>query len=116
MAPVDLGFKDTSQQKKEVIQSRHVSDIDEALWRRFGDAAAPGAFCAAWLALQCRMIKGVFGGVVLLGGAEENRPFVPVAFWPDRQHDLKHLGEVAEQALRNRSGLILKRPPENDSG
>jgi RND family efflux transporter MFP subunit len=58
--------------------------------------------------LQCRMISGANGGVVLLGAAEENRPFSPVALWPDKRQELRHLAEVAERSLAERRGLILK--------
>ena len=62
------------------------------------------------------MVDGVAGGVVLLGSPTEGRPYTPVAFWPDRQRDLKHLAEVAERALAERRGLILKRPSQSDNG
>jgi multidrug resistance efflux pump len=61
------------------------------------------------------MVSGVAGGVVLLGAPAEGRPYAPVAFWPDRQRNLKHLAEVAERALSERRGLILKRS-ENGNG
>ncbi len=70
----------------------------DALWRQFASAASLDAYCTKWLALQCRLIRGVAGGVVLVA-PEDNRPFSPAAFWPDKSHDLKHLAEVAERAL-----------------
>jgi hypothetical protein len=62
------------------------------------------------------MVAGVAGGVVLLGAPAEGRPYAPVAFWPDRQRDLKHLAEVAERAISERRGLILRRSAPNGSG
>jgi len=91
------------------------ADADETLWRQFGNSTSQEAFCTTWLTLQCRMISGVAGGVVLLGAPEENRPFAPVAFWPSKQQDLKHLADVAQRALTERRGLVLKRQlAEND--
>jgi hypothetical protein len=89
---------------------------DGAAWRQFAEAATQETFCASWLSLQCRMINGVAGGVVLLGAPAVGRPYSPVAFWPDRQRDLKHLAEVAERALTERRGLILRRVAQNGNG
>ncbi|HLN88418.1 MAG TPA: HlyD family efflux transporter periplasmic adaptor subunit [Candidatus Limnocylindrales bacterium] len=85
-------------------------------WRQFAEAATQEAFCSSWLSLQCSQIGGVGGAVVLLGSPDEGRPFTPVAFWPDRQRDLKHLAEVAERALHERRGLIVKRSSPNGNG
>src|SRR5262245_45704800 len=78
-------------------------------WRQFEAANSQESFCTAWLALHCRTVQGISGGVVLLGSPEENRPFAPVAFWPDRRQSLRHLAEVAERALNERRGVILRR-------
>jgi len=88
---------------------------DSASWRQFAEATTQESFCTSWLSLQCRMVAGVAGGVVLLGAPAEGRPYTPVAFWPDRQRNLKHLAEVAERALAERRGLILKRS-DNGNG
>jgi hypothetical protein len=85
---------------------------EDALWRVFGATTTPEAFCKTWLALQCHRVQGVAGGVVLLGSSDDDRPLVPAAFWPDRQADLQHLAEVAERAVLERRGLILKRQQE----
>jgi multidrug efflux pump subunit AcrA (membrane-fusion protein) len=94
----------------------HAGEADNSGWRQFAEAATQEAFCSSWLALQCGQIDGVAGAVVLLGSPDEGRPFTPVAFWPDRQHDLKHLAAVAERALTERRGLVLKRPSPNGNG
>ncbi len=91
-------------------------DANHSGWRQFAEAATQEAFCSSWLSLQCSQIDGVAGAVVLLGSPDEGRPFTPIAFWPDRQRDLKHLAEVAERALAERRGLILKRPSPNGNG
>ena len=80
----------------------------DSLWRQFGKAASEKEFCTAWLALQCSTIPGVASGVVLLGSAEEDRPYVLAASWPEGPGDFKHLAEVAERALKEKRGLALK--------
>jgi len=51
----------------------------------------------------------VNSGVVLLGSAEEDRPYVLAASWPEGPGDFKHLAEVAERSLKEKRGLALKR-------
>ncbi|HEX4997069.1 MAG TPA: efflux RND transporter periplasmic adaptor subunit [Terriglobia bacterium] len=88
----------------------------DALWRQFAAATSPEAFCSAWLALHCRSVSGIGGGVVVLGSPEDNRPFAPVAFWPDKRQNLRHLATAAERALNERKGIVLKREiPDNGS-
>lgn len=84
-------------------------DEQDPIWRQFAAATSPEAFSAAWLALHCRTVQGVSGGVVLLGSPEESRPFAPAAFWPDRKQNLRYLAEVAERALNERRGVVFKR-------
>jgi RND family efflux transporter MFP subunit len=84
----------------------------DALWRQFGRASSEKEFSASWLALQCRMIRGVAGGVVVLGSPEEDRPYALAASWPPGVGDFKHLSDVAERALKERRGLALKRQAE----
>src|SRR5688572_26206846 len=81
----------------------------DAMWRQFGRANSEREFCTAWLALQCSYIEGVASGVVLLGSAEEDRPYVLAASWPEGPGDFKHLAEVAERSLKEKRGLALKR-------
>ncbi len=52
--------------------------VDRALWAQFAEAASAEAFCRSWLALQCRMIEGVSGALVLLGPPDRG-PFSPIA-------------------------------------
>ncbi|GAB4278048.1 MAG: hypothetical protein Kow0092_33840 [Deferrisomatales bacterium] len=88
-------------------------DPDGALWARFAEADTPESFCACWLALQCRRIDGVRGGLVLLGEADRG-PFTAAAVWPDARRSMQHLTGAAEQALTERRGLFLRSPPSPD--
>ena len=87
----------------------------DSLWRQFGRANSEREFCTAWLALQCSYIAGVASGVVLLGSAEEDRPYVLAASWPEGPGDFKHLAEVAERSLKEKRGLALKRQATGDT-
>jgi len=86
------------------------------LWRQFVQATNPKAFCQSWLPLQCRMLRGVRCGMVLLGNPDRG-PFTPVAVWPDAKLSMTHLTGAAERALKERRGLLLEGdsvpPPEN---
>jgi hypothetical protein len=86
-------------------------DRDRALWAALVEATTPEAFCQSWLALQCRMIAGVTGGMLLLGPPDSG-PFRPVAIWPDVRRNLTHLTASAERALKERRGLVRKADPE----
>src|SRR4051812_36894840 len=99
---------DTTQSPSTATPDRlSLSDSQDSLWRKFGGAASVEEFCSSWLALQCRMIRGIAAGVVLLGTPEEKRPFAPIAFWPNNQENLKYLSEAAERAVTERRGLVI---------
>lgn len=110
MSRSDPTTSDQSQaQHSRAQDNSSFYDEQDPIWRQFAAANSQESFCTAWLALHCRTVQGVSGGVVLLGSLEENRPFVPVALWPDKRQNLRHLAEVAECALNERRGVILKR-------
>jgi RND family efflux transporter MFP subunit len=81
-------------------------DADRLFWRQFVEATTPKAFCQSWLPLQCRMLRGVRCGMVLLGNPDQG-PFSPVAVWPDAKLSMNHLTGAAERALRERRGLLI---------
>lgn len=83
------------------------SEQELLLWRQFAEAATPKAFCQNWLALQCRMLGGVRGAMVLLGEPDRG-PFMPVAVWPDARVSMQHLTGAAERALKERRGLLVE--------
>jgi len=80
---------------------------ENELWRKFSEAKTPEIYYQAWLALQCSLIQNVSDAVVLLGKPDEG-PFKPAAFWPDVPRKEHPLSGIAEKALRERKGLILK--------
>jgi multidrug resistance efflux pump len=97
-----------SKQSEGTVRHGAASETEPALWRQFAEAATPDVFYQSWLALQCRMIPGVSDSVVVLGTSDRG-PFAPAAFWPQAARNRQHLAEVAERALLERHGLVLKR-------
>jgi RND family efflux transporter MFP subunit len=91
----------------------HGIDSERAFWRQFAEATTPKAFCQSWLPLQCRLLKGVRCAMVLLGNPDRG-PFTPVAVWPDAKLSMDHLTGAAEQALKERRGLLLEAQSTSD--
>lgn len=85
----------------------HILETERALWARFIDAGSTDSFTQSWLAIQCRMIDNVIGGLVLMK-SEENSSYSPIAVWPDVRHKMEHLSATAEQALKERRGVLTK--------
>nr|GAJ37036.1 hypothetical protein BDOA9_0162540 [Bradyrhizobium sp. DOA9] len=79
--------------------------LDQALWNQLRTAENAEAFSVAWLALQCRLIEGATGGVVVLGEPEVG-PFAPAAVWPDENVTRPELTNAAEQAIKQRQGIV----------
>ena len=52
---------------------------------------------------------------MLLLGAPDRGPFTPVAVWPNAKHNVTHLTAAAEQALKERRGLLVKNDPSHSS-
>ncbi len=93
-------------QRQEATAISQALDLDQVVWRQFAEASTPEAFYRTWLAVQSRLMRGVLGGVVVLGPPETG-PYTPAAFWPDGQGVSKFLAGVAERALAERRGLVV---------
>ncbi len=68
-----------------------------ALWTALASASDAGAFCRAWLALQCARTPGARSALVLLEAADNS--FAPAAIWPAQVADAALLRGPAERAL-----------------
>lgn len=79
---------------------------EAALWSRLSGADTAAAFCQSWLAIQCRLIRDVSGGLLLLT-AETPGTYAPVAVWPDVRRDMSYLSGAAQRALAERRGLVV---------
>jgi multidrug resistance efflux pump len=86
-------------------------DVEAALWAGFASARGLREIFPSWLELQCRMIAGARGGVLLFE-PEGGQSLTPAAIWPDRARDMSHLREAAEKALGERRGVVLRHPAD----
>lgn len=86
---------------------------EAALWAVLAGASGAEEFCQSWLAIQCRLIPGVAGGVVLLQAGTDRR-YVPAAVWPDVRRDMSYLTQAAQRSLMERRGLV--QPPAAQGG
>ncbi|HTU01996.1 MAG TPA: HlyD family efflux transporter periplasmic adaptor subunit [Candidatus Sulfotelmatobacter sp.] len=89
--------------------------VDAGLWRQFSEVATPERFYRHWLALQCRMLRGVSTAVLVLGPPGEG-PYAPAAVWPESAKVEKPLAEAAERALAEKRGIVLPHAPESPDG
>jgi hypothetical protein len=89
------------------VSNSEIVSSPVSTWSRFAEASSAEAFCENWLALQCEMIDGVTGALLLLGEAGKG-PFMPAAIWPNAQTSMQHLAAAAETALRERRGLLVR--------
>jgi multidrug resistance efflux pump len=92
--------------EKKSVGSRK-ADPDQDLWGQFAEATTAKSFCQIWLSLQCRKLKYIRSGMVLLGSPDHG-PFTPAAVWPNLNFDVRHLATAAERALKERRGLLIK--------
>jgi RND family efflux transporter MFP subunit len=79
--------------------------LEQTLWTQLGDAVSKEAFASAWLKIQCKMTRIATHGVVVLGAAEKG-PFLPVAYWPEDAEVSLELSAVAEMAMAERKGSV----------
>ena len=82
------------------------SGHDAQLWAVLAGTDNPQQFCQSWLAIQCRLIPGVDGGLVLLL-TEAEGSYAPAAVWPDVRRDMSNLGHAAQKALVEQRGLVI---------
>ncbi len=115
MDRTDLGLPNNPPQSRAAIPAGVSSspDLDQAPWRQLLEASTPEAFYRAWLAIQVRLLRGVLGGVVVLGPPETG-PFAPAATWPEKRGVTPHLASVAERVLRERRGLVIPAEARQD--
>jgi hypothetical protein len=81
------------------------SQQESALWAVLASAADAREYCQSWLAIQCRLIPSVVGGVVLLR-PEGQDSYAAVAVWPDVRRDMSYLTPTAQKALTERRGIV----------
>lgn len=95
--------------------SLYESGHDAQLWAVLAGTDDPQQFCQSWLAIQCRLIPAVDGGLVLLL-IESEGTYAPAAVWPDVRRDMSYLSHAAQQALVEQRGLVLPAAAANAAG
>lgn len=94
--------------------SRAPSGDEQAAWRSFAEAATVRDFYRGWLAVQCRLIAGVGGGVVFPVSATGVQSVSPLAVWGKSPHTLRSLIDAARRSLAERRRVVVQH--EADSG
>jgi hypothetical protein len=94
-----------------VYESGH----DAQLWAVLAGTDDPQQFCQSWLAIQCRLIPDVNGGLVLLL-IEAEGSYAPAAVWPDVRRDMSYLSHAAQRALVEQRGLVIPASAANAAG
>jgi len=74
-------------------------------WAALAQARTAEQLCQAWLAVLCGMLPHVHSGLILLQDLDGS--YAPAAVWPG-QTDLSHLGDVAQEALVKRQGVVRR--------
>lgn len=102
----------SEMKQDKVIQvgnsSTHSSQqLEQNLWQQFARAQNAADYFRSWLALQCSQLEQCTRGVLVLG-APDTGPFAPAAYWPPEQGGSSALGSVAEQALTQSHGMVVK--------
>ena len=85
----------TLEDDRERSEGPSGTELDRDLWRQFVQATSPKAFCQSWLPIQCRMLRGVRCGMVLLGNPED---FAEI-FCSDGWHSYLHRCRMRELPL-----------------
>ena len=73
------------------------------------------SWARAWLVQQCKMIAGMHRAIVLLG-APDRGPYVPVASWPNELEDTVDLAEAASAAMAQRRALVRAKKTDSAGG
>ncbi len=73
-------------------------------WSLLVNAQTSDQLCRAWLGILCQWVPGTQAGLLLLH--DEGDRYAPAAVWPDPEQDMSFLGEVAQQALVERKGVV----------
>lgn len=74
-------------------------------WLALAQARTAEQLCQAWLPILCGMLQRVHAGLLLLQDADGS--FAPAAVWPEDM-DLSYLGDVAQDALVKRQGVVRR--------
>lgn len=84
-------------------QPRETVAVD--YWLALAQARTAEQLCQAWLPILCGMLQRVHSGLLLLQDGDGS--YAPAAVWPGNT-DLSYLGDIAQDALIKRQGVVRK--------
>jgi biotin carboxyl carrier protein len=90
------------EQAHETVSDRTVATDP---WAALVQARTAEQLCQAWLPVLCGMLPQAHSGLILLQDVDGS--YAPAAVWPG-QTDLSHLGDVAQEALVKRQGIVRR--------
>jgi hypothetical protein len=76
-------------------------------WSLLAQARTAEQLCQAWLPVLCGMLTRPQSGLLLLQDADGS--YAPAAVWPGHT-DLSYLGDIAQEALVQRKGVVRSDP------
>ena len=79
-------------------------------WSQLAQARTAEQLCQAWLPVLCSMLTRPHSGLLLLQDVDGS--YAPAAVWPGNT-DLSYLGEIAQEALVQRKGVVSGPPRRN---
>ncbi len=93
---------DTHASRSGLAEPHPPGDPD-APWAALAQAGNAEQLCHAWLSVLCTMLPGVHAALLLM--QQPDGSFAPAAMWPAGR-DLNYLGDIAQEALVKRQGVL----------
>src|SRR5262245_23785395 len=87
---------------------------EPAVWRAFAEATTAQDFYRGWLGVQCRLVAGVRGGVIVGVSPDSTPSATPLAVWGKDPRVSRALIAATRQALARRRRVLVQQ--ETDSG
>lgn len=92
-----------ARSEETATEPHHAAVADH--WLALAQARTAEQLCQAWLPILCGMLQRVHSGLLLLQDSDGS--FAPAAVWPEDK-DLSYLGDVAQDALVKRQGVVKR--------
>jgi hypothetical protein len=94
---IQARYEETANESHQEVATDH--------WLALAQARTAEQLCQAWLPILCGMLQRVHSGLLLLQDSDGS--FAPAAVWPEDK-DLSYLGDVAQDALVKRQGVVKR--------
>jgi RND family efflux transporter MFP subunit len=83
-------------------------DDEQAVWRDFAEATTIEDFYRGWLAVQCRLVAGIRGGVIFRVHTTGAQAGSPLAVWGDTECPSRSLTDAAQRAIAQRRRILIQ--------